>query len=158
MEPDAALKMLEWHQSGIAIFGCESEQRALRIPGQRCNGFAGISAHKNFRAIFDTNHQYRAVAVTGGKNIFLRMTGNDSRFRLQGSEHHRLLAHRAVLTAERPQDHAVGAGRREEFSANAPRHRANAGWISRHAHVARVSETPAVQGSFMHGGDKESVI
>ena len=83
------------------------------------------------------------------------MAGDRDRALVVGREHARLLAHRAVLGGERPEDQLLGAGRREPLAARRPGHRAHLGRIAGHAHVLGVGEAPAVQRRLLHGGDEE---
>ena len=117
-----------------------------------------LAAHQDFGAVVDPHHQDGAVAVAGGKNVLLRVAGDLGDARLQRRQHRRLLAHRAVLAGERPQDHGVGAGGGERLSARAPGQRAHAAGIAGHPHVPVVGQPPAVQRRLVHRGDQELVV
>ncbi len=86
------------------------------------------------------------------------MTGHHGRLRRQWRQHRGLLPHRPVLGGERPQDHAVRSGGREETAAGAPRYRAHARGIAGHPHVARIRKPPAMQRGLVHRRHQEAVV
>ena len=149
---------MKFQHAGVAVFGAESQQRALGVPGQRRDRRAAVAAHQDFRAVLEPDDQHGAVAVARGHDVLLRMTGDRGDARLQRRQHRRLLAHRAVLAGERPDDHGIGARGGKPLAARAPRHRADAAGIAAHAHVPVVGEPPAMQRRLVHRGDQEFVV
>src|SRR5689334_14113926 len=94
--------LLQFQQARVTLFVGKSEQRALRIPGQRRDRRPLVAADQDFRAVIEADHQHGAVAVAGRHDVLLRMTGHHGDARLQRRQHCGLLAHRAVLAGEGP--------------------------------------------------------
>src|SRR5258708_1810852 len=100
---------LKLQHAGVAILGGKHQQRAFGVPGQCRDRRGAVAAYQDFGAVRQPHHQDGAVAVAGGEDVLLRMTGHRGGARLQPRQHRWLLAHRTATAAERPHDHGLRA-------------------------------------------------